>query len=206
MNDCMVLMPVTRPELLGYASLPIGADGWALLCQIDRGAGVQATRNSLLTKALSEGAQYIRMADDDDKLLPHREHALEALADPDVDVAYFDFIFNNRGASNQILFTGDLEKDSRMIPPPWSWVAKGSALGRLHQECPLFDPAIVRLHGGWVWLRMLQAGLRFKHVPVLAYEWRRGFVFPHITQKPYPKDEMADLVTGFNAHFEGGGE
>ena len=159
-------MPVTRNADVAIKS--VEADGWTVLSKVDsEKVGANVIRKELLASATE--ATYIRLADDDDIMLPNREEAIAALVD--CDVVYFDYLLTDDGVDRKIRYTGDLRIDCLNTVPPWSWVAKKSALDLVPN---LFDPNVKYIHGGYTLFEMIKAGLKIKHVPIFAYHWIRG--------------------------------
>lgn len=189
---CYNLTPITREHLLPSIADNIQRDGWGFLYEIDYlKQGPNKIRNSLLNKAIILGATYVRFSDDDDLIMPHRERVCEVLSNPDIDVVYLDFIFdkNNKQCINP--FTGDLYNDVMRCPGPWSFVAKVEALNQFNAVGnELFDPTLPCINGGFAFLKMIKAGLRFKYVPIIAYHWRREFDNNSVNKHP-----MADKLT-----------
>ena len=160
------LVPLTRVDTFDSSS--ILADGWNLVTEIDsERKGANATRQILFKKAFDSGVEFIRLADDDDVILPHREIALNELSNPNIDVVYFDFLYDHEGEVHKGNFSGNLLCDAYSSPAPWTFVIKTKAL---NGRCP-FDPKIPAMEGGYAFLEMLKMGLRFKHVKVPAYHW-----------------------------------
>jgi hypothetical protein len=123
----------------------------------ESGHGPQAARNWLLDEAARMGAEFIRYGDDDDLCLPAK------LGGGDADVVYFDYLRYGEvvrlGADPvQAMFRG---------VTPWCWAARVDALTGAGLR---WDESRPCRQGSWMWLAMLQAGLRFSYAPVIAYE------------------------------------
>ena len=203
---CACLIPVTRKDLAQTAVEHAEADGWTVFQEHDsERIGVNPMRNALLKTALDAGADYIRWADDDDIIMPHREAAVAALQD--TDVAYFDFYYSRYGQTAPYRFSGDIKSDAMDLPAPWAFVARADALRRFTDCNPLWDLASVYGHGGEAFFKMMQSGLRIRHVPVFAYDWRYAICFPHITQGPRrdQNEEMRLLRERIPRWFKEGG-
>jgi hypothetical protein len=156
-------VPITRGDTFNPSS--ITADGWEILSEVDTDRkGANVTRASLLQKALAQGTDYIRFADDDDIMLPNSAVAIKELTD--CDVVYFDYQVN--GVPFQ--FSGDIVTDLMHGIGPWAFVANAKSLVGID----LFDPSLPCIQGEYALLAMLKAGLKIKHVPIQAYNWLKG--------------------------------
>ena len=163
MSKCVCIVPVTRIDSFNPAAQSIFNDDWTLSYEIDRDrVGANIIRNKLLSQAID--ADYIRFADDDDLVLPHREIAIKELED--CDVVYFDYILNNSKCN----FTGSLMTDAFISPAPWAFVAKATALRCITE---LFDPNLPTCQGGYAFFNMIKHGLKIKHIKHYAYHWLR---------------------------------
>ena len=197
------IMPVTRLELFRDAIEAIENDGWKVLYEIDNKRtgtnGASAIRNKLLSQIIND-ATYIRFADDDDLMLPNRELAIETLIkNPDIDIVYFDYLLTENDTDRVVKFTGDLQKDAIMTIPPWGWVARASSLKRVGE---IFNPKLLAVEGGYAFFRLIKAGMKFKHIPHVAYNWRRGNTSSSLSRHIEVEREWIKLKENIKTYFE----
>jgi hypothetical protein len=193
------LVPLTRIDT--FNPLSILADGWDLIIEPDsEREGVNKTRNKLFEKAINAGAEFIRFADDDDIVLPHRQIALNELTNPNIDVVYFDYLYDNKGQVNRYEFSGDLLQDASYSPPPWTFVVKTKSL---NGKCP-FDQRLPAVReGGYAFFEMIKMGLKFKHMPFPAYHWIKSDI-DGLHLNPFSNDILfklqLDILTWSKSH------
>ena len=184
------IIPVTREYLLPDLLGKINRDGWKTLYRVDKLHNVNNLRNELISEAI-ESTEFIRVADDDDMLLPHRKEALASFEDPSIDIVYFDYLYQEKGGAIQpIRLSGNVKKDMALSPGPWIFVMRASSIKPL---LPLFDPDLPCLHGGYLFLKLAKAGLHFKHIPRFAYNWRRNLTPSGINKNPLASELFAKL-------------
>ena len=164
-------IPVTRPRRAVYAARSAEWLGWNILTLEDHDRrGPCWVRNELFQQAESQGATVIRFLDDDDLAL--NLTASEALAmTHETDVVYFDYLKTHPvTVRSQVRLSGDPSIDW-MSWLSGNWVARLDAL--LLLGIRPWDETHSHCEASRMAFRMLRAGLKIKHLPVLGYYWHK---------------------------------
>lgn len=163
------LIPTTRPGLALRAANSALADGWDVITEPDLSrTGPCATRNRLFSRAMDEGYELIRYADDDDIVLPHLAQVIP-LFEAGADLVYADFIrVDHNGYRHYQRFSPNPQDVLKWPPDCWGWIATADALKRAGHHWPE-DVRVVE--GYFVFLSLFSAGLKMRYAPVPAYEY-----------------------------------
>ena len=163
-NVC--LMPITNPGVANRAIKSAESDGWKVITLEDKNKeGASVTREKLLNIALKENVDIIRYLDDDDTLLPH----LKNIDFGDEDIIYTDNYCNDY--LNKL--SGNPKVDILKISP-WSWIAKASSLKKIKDlQGYVWDKSILHVEGYWCWYGFLKYNLKFKYLPITAYQYNK---------------------------------
>lgn len=150
------------------------ASEWRVIVQHDaKDEGAGAVRNKLIDQALNEGADFIRFADDDDRVCAGSVgDILAPFADPSVDAVAHDMVvIRSDGRCWRVTPSASDEIFVRNQAYVCNGVWRASSLWRL---APAFREDIRCRLGGWLWLKTLAAGMKVARVPVAGYVYLRN--------------------------------
>lgn len=153
-----------REDLLAECRASVARLGLPHLVGLDvHGEGPAVVRNRLLEQVATEWVVFL---DDDDLLLPHYVTTVGPYLDG-ADVVYTDwFLTGAVDPQPHPRFDADLLRRRNFIPvTACVRVAALRAVGGFPVDARLEDHAL--------WLALLAAGYRFRHVPVVAWRYRR---------------------------------
>lgn len=154
-----------REAILAECMASVKAAGFPHLIALDsQGAGPAAIRNHLLEQATTSWVVFL---DDDDLIYPHYEQIVAPhLNDADVVYTAWDLTGADNPPPPSGPFDAELLRQANYIPvTACVRVAAIQAVGGFPEDADLED------HG--LWLRLLDAGYRFRYVPVAGWLYRR---------------------------------
>jgi hypothetical protein len=153
-----------REDLLAECKTSVAALGLPHLVELDTaGEGPAVVRNRLVEQA---GTQWVLFLDDDDLLLPNYLDAVRPYL-AEADVVYTDWRLTGATEPQPMPYFDEYLLPHQNFIPVTACVrvAAFQAVGGFPTNVHLEDHAL--------WTRMLAAGCRFAHVPVMAWWYRR---------------------------------